>query len=249
VLLVGLVVGAAVGAAAVEWIRRSRDRRREALFAFAAHELASPTTGVQLALRNLIQGLFGDVSAEQKKWLEVAHDQTAWLGGLAGDVGDLSHLELGRRLRTSPASYDLSGAASRAVQDAGRLAQRWGVSLELKPSAPLSPARADGDRISRVLWNLVTHALKFSAQKEAVYVCLAETAERVEAIIDWKPVDSAAAPDELLDRFLVSRGGKTLRISGIGLAIAREIADRCGAELRAERRGDRDRFILSLPKS
>jgi signal transduction histidine kinase len=249
VFLTGLLLGAAAGAAAVEWSRRSRDRRREALFAFAAHELASPTTGVQLALKNLIQGLFGEVPPEQKKWLEVAHDQTAWLGGLAGDVGDLSHLELGRHLRTSPASYDLSAAAAKAVEDAARLARRWGVALELKPSKPLPPARTDGDRINRVLWNLVTHALKFSAQKETVTVSLAETSERVEAAIDWKPVDNAAAPGELLDRFMVSRGGKTLRISGIGLTVAREIADRCGAELRAERRGDRDRFILSLPKS
>src|SRR5437016_4915536 len=124
-LLIGLVIGAAAGFAAAEWRRKRRDLDREVLFAFAAHELASPTTGILLALRNLVGGLFGEVPADQRRWLEVSLDQVAWLGGLAADVGDLAHLELGGRLKVMHGEFDPKPVVDRVVGDVRRLAERW----------------------------------------------------------------------------------------------------------------------------
>jgi two-component system, NtrC family, sensor histidine kinase KinB len=246
--LVGMAVGACAGAAAVEWRRRKLDREREAVFAFAAHELASPTTGVQLTIRNLLQGLFGEVSADQRRWLEVSQDQIVWLAGVAADLGDLAHIEFGRRLRVTSDSFDPMAETVRAVESWKKLAERWGVELELESSGGGSNVRSDPARIARVITNLIGHGLRFSAPKGRVRVSVDGDGGRARVSVTWTPLDPAVEPSDVLDRFCVARAGKTLKISGVGLTVAREVVDRCGGALRAERDGKLDRFVLALPR-
>jgi signal transduction histidine kinase len=219
--------------------------RRTRLLSDVAHEMRTPLTALDGYVEGLIDGvftpdaeLFGSLGTELRR-----------LHRLADDLSSLSRAEE-QGVRLELVDADLADLARRA---ADRLRPQFDdahVRLTVNADGEL-PVRADGDRITQVLTNLLGNALLATPAEGAVTV----TARAVDGRATVAVADTGvglAADDlaQVFERFYRAPGA-TRRSpgSGIGLTIARGIARAHGGDVTAASsgRGAGATFTLSVP--
>ncbi len=129
------------------------ETRRTRLLGEVAHEMRTPLTALEGYMEGLIDGVF----APEPETLGAVSDELRRLRRLADDLSALSRAEE-QRLELHPAGTDLADLARRA---AGRLAPQFAddhVILTVHAPGAL-PVRADPDRITQVLTNIIGNAL------------------------------------------------------------------------------------------
>lgn len=244
-VLAGAAGGAAVAGAAAWWLAEARARRYGRLFSFAMHELNTPLTAVNMTVINLLSGVFGELPAEQRKWVEMTQEQVWRLSALVGEIRDLVHLELRRDLRSTVDDTDPAAIVREAAASARHGYQNAGVRLTLDIEEGLPAARVDSERAVRSLAGLLFHARKFRVGGDVTLrarrggpgvVC--------EVAYDGLPLPRA---QESLDLFYPARrrDDQVLAATGLGLGLPREVMRRVGGDLdfAVDARG---RSVLSL---
>jgi signal transduction histidine kinase len=223
----------------------STEARRTRLLGEVAHEMRTPLT----ALGGYAEGLIDGVFAPEPEILGAISDELRRLGRLAGDLSALSRAEE-QRLDLHPADADLAGLARRA---AGRLAPQFAdrqVTLAVHADAPL-PVRADPDRITQVLTNIIGNALAATPAEGTVTVQARAAGPRAEVSVTDTGAGLAARDlERVFERFYRAPGQpRRSSGSGIGLTIARNIARAHGGEVTASSPGPGHgaTFLLTLP--
>jgi signal transduction histidine kinase len=140
-----------------------------------SHELRTPLNAIIGFSDLLLEGGGGDISAQQREFIEAVLRNGKHLLTLINSVLDLSKVEAGRMSLTLGLT-DLSEAITGAVTDTAslRTAKQQECVLKLD-SAPLTVV-ADGVRIRQILYNLLSNASKFTA--EGGKICLAAVRTR-----------------------------------------------------------------------
>ncbi|RZT27183.1 signal transduction histidine kinase [Kribbella sp. VKM Ac-2569] len=214
--------------------RRSEDRMRE-FVADAAHELRTPVAGLQTAAETLIQ-LGPEASAAQREELELLLvRESRRAGTLVSDLLELSRIDAGLQLHLAP--VDLGDLAE--TQAARLRLVAPDVRVEIVGSATVI---ADADRLTQVLTNLVDNARQAGAH--TLRITVAPTGVRVE---DDGPGVPPPARDRIFARLV---HGPHSKGAGLGLAIARGVAQAHGGDLTVTDRPDGHRgaaFHLHLP--
>jgi len=221
------------------------EARRTRLLGEVAHEMRTPLT----ALGGYVEGLIDGVFAPEPEILGAISDELRRLGRLADDLSALSRAEE-RRLDPHPADADLAGLARRA---AGRLAPQFAdrqVTLAVPADGPL-PVRADPDRITQVLTNIIGNALAATPADGTVTVQARAAGPRAEVLVTDTGAGLAAGDlERVFERFYRAPGQPRRSAgSGIGLTIARNIARAHGGEVTASSPGPGRgaTFVLTLP--
>jgi signal transduction histidine kinase len=223
----------------------STETRRIRLLGEVAHEMRTPLT----ALGGFVEGLIDGVFAPEPEVLGAVSDELRRLGRLADDLSALSRAEE-QRLDLHPADADLAGLARRAAE---RLAPQFAgrqVILAVHAAGPL-PVRADPDRITQVLTNIIGNALTATPAAGAVTVQARAAGQRAEVSVT--DTGAGLAPGDLeqvFERFYRAPGQpRRSGGSGIGLTIARNIARAHGGEVTASSPGPGRgaTFVLILP--
>lgn len=205
------------------------------LVADASHELRTPLTALRTNAELLARG--DRLTAEQRERASLALGrQLREVTGLVNDLIELARDEepqlLVEQVRLAPLVEYCAGAAR----------AHWpGVAFRVR--AP-SPSREEGEvvvpgvpaRLSRLLGNLLDNAAKFSPAGAEVEVALAVRGDgRAEVTVrDHGPGISEADLPYVFDRFYRAGAARALPGSGLGLAMARQIARAHEAELVAE---------------
>ncbi|MFE9566142.1 sensor histidine kinase [Streptomyces sp. NPDC006487] len=205
------------------------------LVADASHELRTPLTALRTNAELLARG--DRLTAEQRERASLALGrQLREVTGLVNDLIELARDEepqlLVEQVRLVPLVEYCVGAAR----------AHWpGVAFRVR--AP-SPSRGEGEavvagvpaRLSRLLGNLLDNAAKFSPAGAEVEVALTVRADgRAEVTVrDHGPGISEADLPYVFDRFYRAGAARALPGSGLGLAMARQIARAHEARLAAE---------------
>jgi signal transduction histidine kinase len=238
------------------------DRLRAEFVSVASHELKTPLNVILGYVALLGEGLYGPVTAEQHGVLRTVEGQARHLTRLVQRLLDVSRFRAGagaidvRPVPLGPFLADLAHA-HRVLAEQRQLT----FALVADPALP-ETVRWDADRMSEVLGNLVSNAVKFTPAGGRVTL----TAEPAP---DFAPGESARpgpalrlcvedtgvgiAPEQLphvFDKFYqannqarASAGG-----SGLGLAITKEIVEAHGGVIAAESTPDvGTRFVLLMP--
>jgi signal transduction histidine kinase len=221
------------------------EARRTRLLGEVAHEMRTPLT----ALGGYVEGLIDGVFAPEPEILGAISDELRRLGRLADDLSALSRAEE-QRLDLHPADADLAGLARRA---AARLAPQFAdrqVRLAVHADGPL-PVRADPDRITQVLTNLIGNALAATPAEGTVTVRARPAGQRAEvSVADTGAGLAAGDLERVFERFYRAPGQpRRSSGSGIGLTIARNIARAHGGDATASSPGPGRgaTFVLTLP--
>ncbi|MBL8989404.1 MAG: DUF4118 domain-containing protein [Gemmatimonadetes bacterium] len=220
---------------------QAADRLKDAVLASVSHDLRTPLTTIKAVAEAI--AVDGDDRADT---ISLEADR---LNRLVADLLDLSRLRAGAfpiRLELNPVD-ELVGAVLQRV--AGVLGDRR-LSVSLPSDGPLIVGRFDLGHSIRILVNLVENAHKYSPPGPPIELEVTVEDDRiVVAVMDRGPGVPDAERDRIFEPFYrpgaaPPDGGS----AGLGLAIARWLAEAQGGSLSHEpRTGGGSRFVLRLP--
>ena len=215
-------------------------RSQQAFVANASHQLRTPLTGLRLRLELLRGGVDGP---ERAGHVEASIEEIDRLDHITDELLVLSRL--GHR-NDRPRLADLNDLA-------GQILERWSVAaarrdISLRHAAGEQPARvacAPEDLLGAIDV-LVENALSYSPPHSTVVL---RTAPGVVEVLDEGPGLARGEENSVFERFFRGSAGRDgPRGAGLGLAIARELAQRWGGTVTLENRPDRGaRARLCVP--
>ncbi|MFN2628283.1 MAG: ATP-binding protein [Gaiellaceae bacterium] len=252
-LLGRLVAGAVQNIRSYEGERQTVEelRRLSALRAdfvsLVSHELRSPMAAVIGSARTLHQR-WRQLSAEHRDaFLALIGDETQRLADLIADVLDTSRIEAGT-FSFSFSDVDVTDLVNEVVATAA-LGQDE-VPVFANVSGLLPVVRGDNERLRQVVTNLVDNAIKYSPAGKAVEVTArAEEASVQIAVRDAGPGIATENQKLIFEKFgRADVGGAAMPGTGLGLFIARSIAEAHGGSVEvSSRAGSGATFTLTLP--
>jgi PAS domain S-box-containing protein len=211
------------------------NRAKSAFLANMSHEIRTPLNGVIGIVDALARtGLDGG----QAEMVELVRSSAETLERLLSDVLDLARVESGR-IEIHPEPFHLGEAVREVARLCRPAADGKGVALrvEIAPEADRM-GLGDGVRVRQVLTNLVSNAVKFTAEGEVRLVAAPDSeGDRVRfEVIDTGVGFDAEQKARIFGRFQQADGSITRRFggTGLGLSISRELAELMDAELDCE---------------
>jgi signal transduction histidine kinase len=223
----------------------SLDRARREFVANASHELRTPL----FALGGFLELLTDEDLDEgtRRDFLETARGQVDRLTRLATDLLDLSRLDAGQ-LAIEPEPVELGGTADALVEEFRAVADASGHVLQLTAQDGVV-ALADEERVLQIGRSLVENGLRHTPSGTTVTVGVAAGADRaVLTVHDDGPGITPEDQERVFERFYRGAGGAAFG-SGIGLAVARELAVLMDGSIELESRPGATTFRLLLPRA
>ena len=255
----GRIVGAskiardisAVRAAEAERVRliQEASRLKDDFLATLSHELRTPLNAVLGYARMLRAGVVR--ADKQARAIETIERNATSLTQIVEDVLDISRIVSGKiRLNVQP--VDLPQTVTNAVDAVAPAADARGIRIETVLDPNATPVSGDPERLQQVLWNLLSNAVKFTTRGGRVQVRLARVNSHVEVSVADTGV--GIAPEFLphvFERFRQADAGIARERGGLGLglSIARQLAEMHGGTIDAASNGvgHGSTFTLTLP--
>lgn len=225
---------------------RSLHLTRMRFVANAAHELRTPLTSFGLRLHML---------RRQPERIEIhlaSLERVAeYLRSIVEELLDLARFEQGS-IMLSQETYVLQSIVEQAAQNQSEYADEREVDVLME--MPEEPIRAylDSGRFSQLISKLIVNALNYVEKDGRVLVRLNETDFGTQRFIeiqvydDGQQIDPDLLPTQIFEPFARPSLGSQ-RETGMGLAIAREIVELHGGEIRVESTSDGNTFTVRMP--
>jgi signal transduction histidine kinase len=228
---------------------RAAQRAKDEFVASVTHELRTPLTSISGYVELLLDDETGELTAEQRHFLEVVDRNSARLLGLVNDLLFVGQLESGM-LELEPSPTDVAAILADAVEAARPAAESQNVRLGLMVG-PVPEVVADGGRLGQLVDNLLSNAVKFTPPGGRVSV----TAGRDGDAVTLRVADTGiGVPDAekpcLFDRFFRASTAIEQAVpgTGLGLSITKAIAEAHGGSIAVEDTpGGGTTFRVELP--
>jgi len=208
---------------------RESDAVRTALLAAVSHDLRTPLAGIKASLTTLLDTSLALTGDDRSTLLRAASDSADRLDSLVANLLDLSRIQTGAvRPRLEPTSLDeVLQLALRGVPDDR-------VTDETEESAPL--LLTDAGLLERCVANLVENAVRYSPEDHPVRLCAATVpGDRLQLrVVDQGPGVAEDDRERIYEPFQRLGDVPAGAGVGLGLAVARGLADAVGATLEAE---------------
>jgi signal transduction histidine kinase len=231
---------------AAEELRRLSALRAD-FVSLVSHELRAPMASV-IGCAATLRARWRELNADQREsFLALIEQETGRLSTLVGDVLDTSRIEAG----TFSYTFGDVDLAELVRETAAMVALGTDeVTVNATVLDPLPAVRGDRERLRQLLLNLLSNAAKYTVAGDEIEVrAAAEDGSVVVSVEDHGP---GIAPEELrlvFEKFgRVNSGGRSKPGAGLGLFIARSIAEAHGGTLdvRSEP-GSGATFFFRLP--
>lgn len=209
------------------------DRLKSDFVANVSHELRTPLSSIAGALGLVAAGATGEVGDDTLQIVQVALNNTHRLIRLINDLLDVERIAIGK-LHFDMARHSLRGIVQSSIEDLRPLATRQNVRFAYADDGGPDMVHVDSDRLTQVMMNILSNAIKFSPSHSLVQVVVTtdNAFHRVE-IID----SGVGIPEEFRSRMFQKFAQADIQSNrkasglGLGLAISREITDRLGGKL------------------
>lgn len=227
---------------------RELDRLKSEFVAMASHELQTPLTSIGMSIGLLSERVAAHLDDRERELLEVAGEEVNRLRSLVRDLLDLSKIEAGKvEMKFNVVPVRL--LAEKAVDALRTQAEDREVELLTSIDETLPRARADANKITWVLTNLISNALRYTQADGHVRVSAREVGGKIHiAVAD----DGAGIPYEfqsrIFERFVQIDEHEGKGGSGLGLAICNEIVRAHGGSIWVDSTpGAGSTFTFTLP--
>ena len=209
---------------------RELDRMKDEFVSLVSHELRTPLTSIKGYVDLLLDGDAGEVTEEQKEFLDVVKSNSDRLVMLVNDLLDVSRIEAGRiNLRLAP--VDLAGSIEEVATSLQPLMEQKRQSLKLELPDDLPRVMADRDRVAQIMTNLLSNAHKYTLEGGAVSVRAKADRDEVEVEVSDTGVGMTQDElDKLWTKFFRAQNPATQDVggTGLGLNITRSLVEKQG---------------------
>ena len=229
------------------------DRLKLDFVSNVSHELKTPLTAIKGAVDLLLREVPGRINESQTHYLTRVKSNTQHLAGLINDLLDLARIEEGR-IELKGTRVSVGGLVHEVMETVKPLATEKAVLLEVKLPEPSVLVWADRDKVTQVLMNLISNAIKFTPSDGRVSISTADDREgwvRV-SIRDTGPGIPASEQEKIFEKFyqVTQDGGLKTKGTGLGLAICKALVELQGGKIWVEsKEGCGSTFSFTLPVS
>jgi PAS domain S-box-containing protein len=211
---------------------QAANRARSQFLAMMSHELRTPMQAVLGYADLLLAGPPESLSAQQVEDVQAIRQGAERMVALVGQILDLSRLDAGR-LEFKFEPVDLAKVIDHVRRDVAPQAAASGLTLEVDVAPSLPVVSGDPMRLHQILLNLAGNAVKFTEQGR-IRISAAATAESVTVAVSDTGIGIAAdVLPHIFEEFRQADSGMTRRYTGagLGLAIARKLAEQHGGHI------------------
>ncbi|MCK4545909.1 MAG: PAS domain S-box protein [Candidatus Eisenbacteria sp.] len=228
---------------------RAADEMKDEFLSMVSHELKAPLTSIKGSADLMLLGKEGELTPGQARFLNLISTSTTRADRLIQDLLDLSRVESGFRERP-PQDVNLQQLAYEAIDPMKHLALEKDIALDVENMTALPAVRAGMDQIRQVMTNLISNALRFTAQGGRVWID--GRVEGNEVIVSVDDTGIGITPENherIFEKFHQLGPGKVREGgTGLGLTICKRIVENHGGRIWVESKpGDGSRFCFSLP--
>ncbi len=227
------------------------NRYKSEFLANMSHELRTPLNSSLILAKLLADNRDGNLSPEQVKYARGITSAGNDLLALINDILDLSKIEA-RKIEVIRSTVNIADLTQRLAQTFEPIAEQKQVFFRVIRSPEL-PASIDTDmqRLSQILKNLLSNALKFTERGE-VALEIAPRGEAVEFAVRDTGIGIAEEHQQIIFEPFRQADGTTNRKfggTGLGLSISRELARLLGGQITVESKpGEGSTFRLVMPR-
>ena len=219
---------------------------RLVFFTNISHELRTPLTLIADPVEMLLDDR--SIKGRSRELLQMVQRNALSLQQLVGSILDFRKIQNGK-MELSLSRFDLPEALQQWTGDFAMTAQRKKIQMHLDTSHFSSAdVVADKEKLARIVFNLLSNALKYTPAGGFIHVSLADEGERLR--IEVKDSGKGIDKEELtkvFERFFQAKGAASG--TGIGLALVKSFVELHQGEVRVESEpGKGTCFIVLLPR-
>jgi NtrC-family two-component system sensor histidine kinase KinB len=223
------------------------ERLKSEFIMAASHELRTPLTSLSMSVDLLMEHATGNLAERDRDLLQAAHEEVHRMKELVNDLLDLSKIEAGRielEFENVPVAT-LFGHVEAVFKSQTDMKQ---VSLESALTHDSLKVRADTNKITWVLSNLISNALRYVSRGGQISLKALQIGHHVHlSVRDNGPGIPLEYQSKLFQKFVQVRGQESSG-TGLGLSICKEIVRAHGGTIWVESSaGQGSTFTFSLP--
>jgi signal transduction histidine kinase/DNA-binding response OmpR family regulator len=225
-------------------------RRRAEFAQVMSHELRTPLTSIAGALDIVLSGYAGPLSDRQLRYVEMARQAATRMNQMVDQLLDLARAQAGS-ITVAATPVQLDRLAREVIDRYRAAAAAKQLTVVLGASAEDIAILGDPERLSQVLGNLMTNAIRFAPSGGVIDVQvfgppLSEDAVGVSVYNSGDPI-----PADERERVFEPFSASSRRVGGtaLGLSISRTIVEAHGGRIWVESSTTGTKFVFTLPSS
>jgi PAS domain S-box-containing protein len=198
------------------------DRIKSEFVATVSHELRTPMTSIKGYADLLLLGAAGDITDEQRRFLEVVKSNADRLSSLVNDLLDISRIEQGGvELELRP--VNLGEVISDVMISMEGRRENDGRELDMRTVIPddLKPIEADYDRITQILINLISNGYQYTPDGGSILVEVVPDDKGIQiSVADTGIGIPEDAQQRIFERFFRGEDPLVMKTAGTGLGLS-----------------------------
>jgi PAS domain S-box-containing protein len=219
---------------------RESERLKSEFFANVSHELRTPLTLLLAPLDSLLSGDHGEVGPEQLPLLQIAHNNAARLLQMINGLLDFSKLEA-EKVEVKREATDVLALVQALTKDFEPVMKNRRLNFSLQCKNESLWVEIDRYLFERIFFNLMSNAIKFTADGGSIKVSLSRKAQGSKLLLKVEDTGigiAAADLPNLFQKFRQLEGSSVRRFegTGLGLALAKEFCELLGGTIKVESR-------------
>ncbi len=227
-------------------------KTKSEFISIAAHQLRTPLSAIKWIFKMLIDGDVGELSKDQKDFLQKGYDSNERIIQLVSDMLNVARIEEGR-FGYEFYFVDMEGLIRKSIAGFELKAEEKKIEvtfIDLKEK--INPIKIDPAKIELVLQNLIDNALKYTPNGGKIFIKL----EKInDDFIEVSVRDTGVGvPEDQKNRLFSKffRGSNVIKMetegTGLGLFIVRNIIQRHGGKIWVETKDEEGTtFLFTLP--
>lgn len=231
---------------------RKASEYKSRFLADMTHELRTPVNAMISLATLLLHRMDGDLNTEQEKQVGLIYKSATGLSEIINDLLDLAKIEAGK-IVVRVTDFSIADLLSALRGIFRPLFSTTHVTLQINEPADLIMMRSDEGRISQILRNLVSNALKFTERGEVRVSCEGLEDGWLTCSVSDTGVGIAPENLEMIFRDFTQIDGsvqRRVRGTGLGLPLSRKLARLLGGEISVNSELDKgSTFVCRLPLS
>jgi len=231
---------------------KALDEARRNLVAWASHDLRTPLTSLRVMIDALTDGVVDDPETVSR-YLNQSQAEITRMSKLIDDLFELAQLDSGY-LKLDYEWIDLSDLISDTLESFAARANSRDVTLEGTVDPEIDLVWAAPEKLSRILDNLLSNALRYTTKSGTIY--LGANIEAGSTLIRVQDTGTGISPEDLphlFDRFYRGEKSRTREKGpdggvGLGLAIVKGLVEAHGGEIKVKSEpGQGTAFSFTIP--
>ncbi len=220
------------------------ERMKVELITNVSHDLKTPLTSI-ISFIDLLSKE-NNLSEGAKDYIRILQDKSERLKNIVMDLFELAKSTSGD-VKLEYDYIDLGKLIRQTLADMDDRIEDSGLTFKYKLPERSIQIYADGNKLYRVLLNIIDNALKYSLRETRVFIeLLLNNNKAVVSVKNIASYDMNFTAQEILQRFTRGDQARTSEGSGLGLSIAESFTRVCGGDLQVEVEGDMFKIYLSF---